>query len=420
MGAKKRRLTPPLSVFVSLVDSNVFREFVLSFRSRVRVPVKKKKHHTWRMPSSQSRVTRSLPTPWPRVTMDSIFRQALLFSALFLAFGGDKVLAQTTNVTCLPSFDWALNSAKENPCKVASELQAVCGGGKDWIWSSLLFAFFLHLLTSPQLGWTVTSLPPNYHYIGESVTPIHPNFYVLSRQTKGPVKGSDTNGPNYCTCTSIVYELMSACGACQNRTFISYPAWTVDCGNISTVEGVYTPSLIPSGALVPRWAYLKPSSYGGLFNIEVAKQIGVILIEHDIIRRFHDSLYPFNLHKFHHHLIYHKQQSNDDDDDNDDNDNDSIWGKFEHRPNCWGAVGGVVGLGLVAVLAVWVLKRRSGKPPSQNLAVSGPSLNDGSTRPLSMATAPQPAFQEPYFVTPTNHHPPYNIQNPGYSGAPEP
>ncbi|KAF8316466.1 uncharacterized protein EI90DRAFT_3021551 [Cantharellus anzutake] len=178
--------------------------------------------------------------------MDSILCQTLLFSLLFLAYGADKVLAQNTNVTCLPSFNWALNSAngrfhaavmiiRENPCKVASELQAVCGG-----------------------GWDVTSLPPDYHYI----------------DNQGPVKGSETNGPNYCTCTSIVYELMSACGACQNRTFISYPAWTIDCTNISTKEGVYNPSLIPSGTLVPRWAYLKPSSYGGLFNIEIAKQIG--------------------------------------------------------------------------------------------------------------------------------------------------
>ncbi|KAF8316467.1 uncharacterized protein EI90DRAFT_3086289 [Cantharellus anzutake] len=181
------------------------------------------------MSSSQSRAAHS---SWPHITMDSIVCQTLLFSLLFLAYGADKVLAQDTNATCLPSFNWALNSAKENPCKVASELQAVCDGGS-----------------------IVVSLPPGYHYIG-------------------PVKGSETNAPNYCACTSIVYELMSACGACQNRTFISYPAWTIDCTNISTTEGEYNPSLIPSGTLVPRWAYLKPSSYGGLFNIEIAMQIG--------------------------------------------------------------------------------------------------------------------------------------------------
>ncbi|KAF8341667.1 uncharacterized protein EI90DRAFT_3285711 [Cantharellus anzutake] len=338
------------------------------------------------MPSCQW-LARSLPTPWPRVTMDSIFRQALLFSALFLAFGGDKALAQGSNVTCLPGFDWALNSAKETPCKVASELQAVCVGGGG-----------------------VPPLPPGGHYIG-------------------PVNGDDRNSPNYCICTSIVYGLVSACAACQNGTFISYPAWTVDCTNISTVEGMYRPSLIPSGTLVPRWAYLKPSSYGGLFNIEIAKQIGdrpessqmfsssttssgaittdstPTTSKNSITTPSTTNTYPSTTTTI---MTTTTTRSG------------GGGGSSNTGPIVGGAVGGVVGLGLVAVLAAWVLKRWSGKPPSQKLALSGPSLNNGSTRPLSMAAARQPASQEPYFMSPTNELPRYNIQYHGYSGAPEP
>jgi len=64
-------------------------------------------------------------------TFTAFLRLSFFLFALFLAIGGDRVLAQTTNVTCPRSFDWAMNSLKQNPCAIASRLQGICDGGRN-------------------------------------------------------------------------------------------------------------------------------------------------------------------------------------------------------------------------------------------------------------------------------------------------
>ena len=38
-------------------------------------------------------------------------------------------------------------------------------------------------------------------------------------------------------------------------------------------QGTYD-QIIPSGTLVPHWAYLKPADYGDIFNVNAAKLAG--------------------------------------------------------------------------------------------------------------------------------------------------
>jgi hypothetical protein len=75
-------------------------------------------------------------------------------------------------------------------------------------------------------------------------------------------------------CSTPVYMLESACGACQNRTFISWTQWTFYCpADKLQSEGTYN-QIIPGGTLVPHWAYLKPSDYDDFFNANAAKLVG--------------------------------------------------------------------------------------------------------------------------------------------------
>lgn len=68
--------------------------------------------------------------------------------------------------------------------------------------------------------------------------------------------------------------LDAACGACQNRTFISWTMHSQFCpAQLTAAQGTYT-QLIPSGTVVPHWAYLKPSDNGDFFDADAAKLVG--------------------------------------------------------------------------------------------------------------------------------------------------
>ncbi|KAG1803753.1 uncharacterized protein HD556DRAFT_1303775 [Suillus plorans] len=84
--------------------------------------------------------------------------------------------AQTSTVTCLPSFGWMNNTLGQDPCVVTSYLESVCG------------------------AFTVGPLPPNTYY--------------------GPPSAA---GADSCTCNTVTYSMMAACSDCQNATYVSYP-----------------------------------------------------------------------------------------------------------------------------------------------------------------------------------------------------
>ncbi|KAF9562199.1 hypothetical protein CPC08DRAFT_391330 [Agrocybe pediades] len=113
-----------------------------------------------------------------------------------------------SKVSCLPFYSWASNSHNQSPCDVASSLIAVCNNG----------------------SFPIEVLPAMSHYLGPTL------------QTANP-----------CQCNTVTYSLMSACGACQGRTYLSWSVWSANCPTVSI--NTY-PEPIPSGVAIPGWAYL--------------------------------------------------------------------------------------------------------------------------------------------------------------------
>ncbi|THU77813.1 hypothetical protein K435DRAFT_973814 [Dendrothele bispora CBS 962.96] len=151
------------------------------------------------------------------------FCRATCLSFLAASFLYQEVSAQSTDATCiLSSLGWSFNSHKESPCQVASSLIGVCY----------------------NTGYNVPSLPEQNHYLGPSI---------------------DDSNP--CQCNTVVYSLMSACGLCQNRTIASWNEWSANCALVYTSY----PEPIPSGTVVPGWAYLDVKSQG-TFNAALAQQ----------------------------------------------------------------------------------------------------------------------------------------------------
>lgn len=133
------------------------------------------------------------------------------------------VFAQSSNVTCLSSYGWMNNSLLQNPCTVASYLESVCWGG----------------------DFTISSLPPGTHYAAPTVAEA-----------------------NACECSTVTYSLVSACGECQNATFLTWSSWSYNCTQI--FPQVY-PYDIPAGTVVPNWAYLNVT---GGFDSVAAQNAG--------------------------------------------------------------------------------------------------------------------------------------------------
>ncbi|KAL0946688.1 hypothetical protein HGRIS_012875 [Hohenbuehelia grisea] len=134
--------------------------------------------------------------------------------------------AQATNAVCAASFGWASNSLNQSPCLVAAYLQSAC-----------------------IPNFSVPALPSGNHYFG-------------------PPPG----GVNECSCSSVVYSLISACGACQNRTWADWGTWRTNCGAEVTNVGRF-PRDIPGGTAVPGWAFMNISTTNNTFFPAVAQAL---------------------------------------------------------------------------------------------------------------------------------------------------
>ncbi|KAI0253447.1 hypothetical protein BJV78DRAFT_210424 [Lactifluus subvellereus] len=110
---------------------------------------------------------------------------------------------------CSTGWDWSYNSLGQNPCGVATYLEAICNGGL----------------------WTIAPLPQGRLY-------------------RGPDAGEGT----LCQCNTVVYSLVSACGACQGSQWIQWSEWSLNCTSVASVSTY--PESIPAGTRVPHWAYL--------------------------------------------------------------------------------------------------------------------------------------------------------------------
>ncbi|KAH7913749.1 hypothetical protein BJ138DRAFT_1145429 [Hygrophoropsis aurantiaca] len=132
---------------------------------------------------------------------------------------------QTTNVTCLATYDWMNNSRKQNPCLVGAYLQGACNGGT----------------------FSVNTIGSESEYIGPTA--------ALA---------------NGCQCSTVTYSMLMACSICQNNTNeITWSTWSFNCSTIYTSF----PYDIPAGTAVPKWAFsnVLPSDN---FNVTQAKSVG--------------------------------------------------------------------------------------------------------------------------------------------------
>ncbi|CAE6426870.1 unnamed protein product [Rhizoctonia solani] len=133
-----------------------------------------------------------------------------------------------SNVTCIDQL-WANNSMGWSPCLVSAHLSAQCTSDNSW--------------GVPAIGAEGPYSPPNGTYA------------------------------NLCRCNSVQWNLLSACSMCQGGQAGTWQRWTVNCSSdvITTPnEGGY-PLSVPTGVLVPHWAYYD-FTLSGVFNAVIASQ----------------------------------------------------------------------------------------------------------------------------------------------------
>jgi len=144
----------------------------------------------------------------------------------FLVWNAKRISSQSTEVnSCIQSYQWSLNTRKQTPCLVAAYLETVCKG----------------------IPFSVKALPNGNHYLGPTFAEADP-----------------------CTCSSVYYSLISACGGCQDRTFANWTSWSVNC--VAVFLTVF-PKDIPPATEIPQWAYLNVTEDNNNFNPLRAQQV---------------------------------------------------------------------------------------------------------------------------------------------------
>jgi hypothetical protein len=146
--------------------------------------------------------------------------------ATFLFFSGFAA-AQIYAPLCTVAPALALNSLGQNPCEVAARLEATCHDG----------------------SFTINALGLGYEYLGPS----------------------STDASDLCQCNTVTYSLMSACGACQGRFWISWSDYSSNCAK--TLPPSSFPNPIPSGTRVPQWALIDITSEN-LWDLDKAIAVG--------------------------------------------------------------------------------------------------------------------------------------------------
>jgi len=140
-----------------------------------------------------------------------------------------SVVAQTSPVTqCIPSFDWSINSLQQTPCLVAAYLESACG--------------------TPTM---IPAVPVGNHYLGPNAAQADP-----------------------CRCSTVTYSAISACAGCQDRTYIDWLTWSLNCPSEITTLSIF-PKNLPSAAtvVVPLWAYINLTLTNNNFSVIAAEEV---------------------------------------------------------------------------------------------------------------------------------------------------
>jgi hypothetical protein len=96
------------------------------------------------------------------------------------------------------------------------------------------------------------------------------NFVPVS-QLPGPdwvYSGPWVSTATPCKCSMVYYSITSACGHCQYSDFLTWSQWSTNCTAIYTTQ---FPDPIPASTRVPHWAYL-PIGSDDRWNLTAARK----------------------------------------------------------------------------------------------------------------------------------------------------
>ncbi|KAH9973135.1 hypothetical protein BGW80DRAFT_286847 [Lactifluus volemus] len=139
-------------------------------------------------------------------------RLQMLTSAILtiLSLFSAQVLAQVYYPDCTQSgYGWTFNSIGQSPCGVAAFLFSTCNGG----------------------SFALQPLPQGYMYTG-------------------PTSHNAT-----CGCSTVLYSVLAACGACQGDTWYIWNDFSTNCTS-GKVSASSFPNPVPAGIRVPHWALI--------------------------------------------------------------------------------------------------------------------------------------------------------------------
>lgn len=168
---------------------------------------------------------------FPLAPTTTLLPQMLVLAAIttLLLFSGSAI-AQVVSPTCTQSsWNWVRNDNVSDPTcfrqlmtmsrhitlkiKIRAMLRDTCNPRAVGVVSILLGCAGIAI--SSLAEFTVPPLPPGYKYAGPS----------------------SFDGSNLCKCNTIVYSLLSACGACQGESWFTY-----DPSYLSKSSLMYLPS----------------------------------------------------------------------------------------------------------------------------------------------------------------------------------
>ncbi|KAH9005419.1 hypothetical protein EDB86DRAFT_3239999 [Lactarius hatsudake] len=151
----------------------------------------------------------------PRMPSLAMLTSLLLFAA------GDSAVAEIIAPDCSLSWEWTFNSLNQNACTVAAYMAGTCSDGV----------------------FSIPALPPG-------------KVYAVS------------NGVANCECNMVVYNLFSACSACQGGNLTTWSNYSYNC-----IPPLTFPHTVPSGTSVPQWA-LVDNTFEGTWDPTTASTVG--------------------------------------------------------------------------------------------------------------------------------------------------
>ncbi|KAJ7905710.1 hypothetical protein B0H14DRAFT_22316 [Mycena olivaceomarginata] len=137
----------------------------------------------------------------------------------------------------------SINNKNQTPCLVAAFLESVV---KDVSGELLGTGFRFDTIPLRLPVAEVNSIPVGTHYIGPSPANATP-----------------------CQCSTVTYSLVSACGGCQERNFLSWTDWAANCREVEVGRFL---EAVPTQVIVPSWAYLDVTTTNNTFNPILANQ----------------------------------------------------------------------------------------------------------------------------------------------------